>query len=96
MPSPVHAGYPPSQLQLHGVVPVPALVVDVEHGLAALAHEVTFRQRRPLVGPLGFVSDEYQPAGEALLTQGLGRFRRGEAGADNDVRLLFLLLSRHS
>jgi hypothetical protein len=34
-------------------------------------------------------------AREGLLTQRLGRFRGGEAGADNDVCLLFLLLLRH-
>jgi hypothetical protein len=94
-----HAGHVAAQLQLD----VERLEVDVEGGVLGLAEQHRLGQRRPVVGLVGFGSDQGDRAGEALFPQGHGGLHTGHARTDDDdaalgppVRLLSLLLAHLS
>ena len=81
----LHRGH--AAVQCHVVVGVPLLVVDdrlLERGLAL---QVVLRQRRTLVGQVGLVGDEIEPARIALITQRLDGLGGGQATTDDDDAL---------
>ena len=63
---------------------VPRLRVDEDAVAVGLALQVVLGQRRPLVGTVGSVTDQDDPAVEALLAQGLRGHGAGQAAADDD------------
>jgi hypothetical protein len=69
--------------QLDPVGGVEAFLVDVEALAVGLAAQVGLGQRRALIGPLGLVAEQQQPAVEALGAQRLGRLGAGQAGPDD-------------
>jgi hypothetical protein len=48
--------------------------VDVQFGLTVFSSEAPLGWRESLVGSFGLGTDEYDPAGEVFLAQGLGAF----------------------
>ena len=77
-----------AEAQLDVVPGVEALVVDVDLLAADLATQVLLGQRRALVGPLVLGPDQHHAPVEALVAQGLGRLRAGQARADDHERLV--------
>ena len=67
---------------------VEALVVDEDLVAAGLAAQVVLGQRRALVGTVELGADEHDAPVEALGPQGLGGLGAGQAGADDQERLL--------
>ncbi len=51
-----------------------------------LAHEIGFRQRRPLIGRATFIADQSDTAAEAVLPQEMRKIETGMAGTDNHNR----------
>ena len=87
----------PSRIETHDVLAAaqldPVLLVErsfVHVGLLAigLAAQVLLGQRRALVRTLRLGTQQHETAVVALLAQGLGCFCTGEAGADDNERLL--------
>jgi hypothetical protein len=71
-----------------GVLRVPVLV-DGEHRRAVgVAAEVVLRQRRALVGAVGFAGDDGEVAVVAFAAEGLRGGGGGEAAADDDERCM--------
>lgn len=68
-----------AEVQLDVVLRVPGGFVHEDALAALLAEEEPLGQRRPLIGVVAFVADQYHAAGEALRPQRLGRLRVSQA-----------------
>jgi putative membrane protein len=71
-----------------GVAGVPVLVDGEDLRAVDVAAEVVLRQRRPLVGPVGFAGDDGEVAVVAFAAEGLRGGGGGEAAADDDERCM--------
>lgn len=86
-----HPGDFETQAQVHAE----RVEVDLEGRALGLAEQDRLGQRRPVVGLVGFGTDEGDGSGEALFAQGHRGLHAGHARADDDhvprfgLRLLF-------
>ena len=65
---------------------VERLMAERQAVFGQFAGEVLLRQRRPLIGQVRLVADEYQASGKALAAQGVDRLRAGLTAAENENR----------
>ncbi len=71
--------------------------VHVEGGVLGLAEQHRLGQRGPVVGLVGFGSQQGHGAGEALFTQGDRGLHTGHSGADDhDAALILFRLLAHT
>jgi hypothetical protein len=73
----VDPGHRLTEAQLHAVVGVPRLRVDVDRLAFGLAQQAVLGERRPLIGSFGLVPDQHDRAVEAFAAQGLRGLRPG-------------------
>ncbi len=84
----VEAGHLVARDELDVVLGVPALGVDQELLADGAVGEVVLGEGRPLVGRVGLLADQHDPAVVAAGPQCLGCLGAGEPGSDDHHRVL--------
>ena len=77
-----------AEVELDVVLGVPGGLLDEHRVALGAADQVALGQRRPFVGVVAFVADQYHPAGETLGAQRLRGFRPGEPRSDDHEGLV--------